>query len=190
MVHNFEIGDRVKTFDGVGTVVCYTCDDMVGIRNDTCTNGNVLWYFEHQLTLISAPKQELHFVRDGNIVHATLKDGDKTTREKAICSPKDEFNFMKGIEIASSRLFGKPLCLKEDEKSESVKVEKYKRYTLKPYDEVTLHHGIDKASWENIKWGMSIEDVDPYGAFHIIDNRNQRWEITVSDVLREAYPDE
>lgn len=198
MTHKFKIGDRVKTRYGVGTVVCCRADGMVGVEHDRydadfhslekrCKEGYGYWYYDYHLTLIPMPKQELHFVRDGNVVHAILKIGDTTTRAKATCSPDDEFDFLTGVELAKARVFGYETKI---EKPAPVKVEKYKRYILKPFDEVEDHNGMGKTAWEGIKWVMAVEDPTPSNSLLAVDNKNIDWYIPADAVLREANPDE
>lgn len=194
MAHKFKIGDRVETpSSGSGTVVHIREDDFVGVEYDAKTpvghscNGhckfNHGWYYFPKELKPLPVKQELHFVRKGNVVHAILKDGDKTTRTKATCSPEDEFDFVKGVEIASSRLFGKPLCLKEDKKPEPVKIKKYHRYILKPYDDVADHRGISEHTWKGIKWVMVVEEPAPNRSLTIVDNDNVIWYISADSIL-------
>lgn len=88
-------------------------DDMRGHghngngRSKGTYTGNNMWYFrEKDLTPISG--KEIHITQDGNTVHAVLKDENKIVkRSKAVCSPKDEFDFETGARLAIDRLFEK-----------------------------------------------------------------------------------
>jgi hypothetical protein len=54
--------------------------------------------------------RSIHITTDGKTTHAILKEGGKVSkRAKAVCSPRDKFDFNTGARIALDRLVGNPV---------------------------------------------------------------------------------
>lgn len=127
MERKFEVGDRVS-FNwggrkGTGKIVetetgSLDSDILVQLEGELRGeghdgNGNSkkkyttddYWFFRsHKLTLI--PGESIHITREGNTVHAVLKNGKNVVkRSKAVCNPDNEFDFETGAKLAMSRLF-------------------------------------------------------------------------------------
>ena len=63
------------------------------------------WFVREKQVLSVVESEEINIIRDGNTVHAVMKNGGQVVGcAKAICSPEDEFNFWIGSTIAYSRL--------------------------------------------------------------------------------------
>ena len=63
------------------------------------------WFVHEEQVLSVVESEEINIIRDGNTVHAVMKNGGQVVcRAKAVCSPDDEFDFRIGSSIAYSRL--------------------------------------------------------------------------------------
>ena len=63
------------------------------------------WFVREKQVLSVVESEEINIIRDGNTVHAVMKNGGQVVGcAKAICSPEDEFDFWIGSTIAYSRL--------------------------------------------------------------------------------------
>lgn len=126
----FKVGDRVRAIRDyrvvksgmVGTVKSVYCSDPpIGVEWDTltdghdgngcgmkCERGKGYYVEEANIELLRLPS--IHITTDGKTTHAVLKEGGKVSkRAKAVCSPRDEFDFETGARIALDRLVGNPV---------------------------------------------------------------------------------
>lgn len=79
----------------------HNCSARCGLKYHGSNCWNVS---ESVMQLIK--REEIHITRQGNTVHAVMKDGNKVVkRSKAVCSKEDTFDFETGAKLAIDRLF-------------------------------------------------------------------------------------
>lgn len=99
-------------------------------------DGAFGWSFSEEM-LEPVTNSKIVITTDGKETLARLYDGDKVVKSaKAICSDDDEFDFVKGTEIAFNRLTGKENEIEEEPKFKSgdivVKTDDYKEFNYAP----------------------------------------------------------
>lgn len=107
------IGEIVETESGINGN-CYLVKllgenageghDGHGISKKTYETDDY-WFVRDEHVLSAVEFEEINIIREGNTVHAVMKNGDQVVyHAKAVCSPDDEFDFWIGSTIAYSRL--------------------------------------------------------------------------------------
>lgn len=107
---------RTKYMNCDGLMDCYlgkivtieSVNEILGIYNieedqeGSKRNG---WNWGEEMFTGLAFPQSIHITTDGVTTHAVLKEGKKVVRRaKAVCSPDDEFDLIKGAMLALARL--------------------------------------------------------------------------------------